>query len=169
MKTRIPRNQTVSDRSINPAILIRSPHSANHSTPVQILLHIELVRLPREDRVVVVRVQHRHRHARRRRLRGGAVVRGRHHQVVPVGGLAVQRAAQVDPAAVREDAEDVRAVLWAGFARGEQAVGQPGVVTGVQVDRHHLEDLQDNSRRWLSVAINIFIVQWTVNTDWYKA
>lgn len=131
MEARIPRNQAVSDRSVNTTILITSFHKTDHSTSIQIFLDIKLVRFFREHGVVIVRVQNRYGHTRGRRFRGRPVVGSNHHQVVTIVGLTVQHAAEVNPPAVGKDSKNVGVVLRAGFVCRDQSVGQSGVVTGV--------------------------------------
>lgn len=135
-------NQTVSDSRVDSTIGILGLQSPDDGAPPQVLLYAELVGILDEDGVVVVGVQHLNWHFGGGGFGGSAVIRSRHDQIVPILGLPIQVASQIQPAAVGEDAEDVLDVGVVGGVGGDQAVGEAGVVARVRVYGCQLEDLE---------------------------
>lgn len=139
LETGVARYEAIADSAVVVQVLVSGSDHSHGSSTGEVLFHAELVGLLREDGVVVVGVQHGHGDESGGGGGGGAVVGGGHPEGVAVPGLAVQGLSQVHPAAVGEDAEDVGA--------GEQAVGEAGVVAGVQVYSRHLHNLLDTEER----------------------
>lgn len=102
----VARNQAVSDGSVHFKVAVSGSHASDPSSAGLVLFNAEFISLVREDRVVVVCV-----HNNDGNTGGGSsgrrtVVCSGYCQHVVIPRLTIQRLPQVDPSAVRKDAED---------------------------------------------------------------
>lgn len=145
MESGVARNQIVLYGGVGAEVDVSGRDRADASAPFRVLLDGELVGRAREGGIVVIGVEHGDLHLRDGGLRRSAVVRGGHRQPIPLLQFTIQVAPQIDPAAVREDAEHAVGHVRAVVAY-QEPVGDPSVVTGVQVDCGHLQDLRREGR-----------------------
>lgn len=137
-ETAVGLDHRVPEQRVLAEIGIGGAHGSDQRTRGQVLQQLESVKLLLEAGIVVVVVEHRDQHGSARGRGRGTVVGRKNRERVPVQALPIERLRQINPSRVRADSKCRRSL---------EPVTQPRVITRVQVDRGHLEDLRTETNR----------------------